>query len=118
MQTMSATTCTASIQMETYRISRSGQTSSPTIISRRTQTSPGEVFADVAAGPLARQRDMRENSDFIRVAVLEMAMRKNGKLDDQKPGRARWALPPRKPSTKPYVIGQNGIPVRWVAVTY
>lgn len=118
VQTMSATTCTASIQMETYRISRSGQTSSPTIISRRTQTSPGDVFADVAAGPLARQRDMRENSDFIRVAVLEMAMRKKGKLDDQKPGRARWALPPRKPSTKPYEIGQNGIPVRWVAVTY
>jgi hypothetical protein len=118
MQTMSATTCTASIQMETYRISRSGQTSSPTVISRRTQTSPGDVFADVAAGPLARQRDMRENSDFIRVAVLEMAMRKRGKLDDQKPGRARWALPPRKPSTKPYEIGQNGIPVRWVAVTY
>lgn len=117
-QTMSATPCTASIQMETYKISRSGQSSSPSVISRRTQTTPEDAFADVAAGPLARQRDMRENSDFIRVAVLEMAMRKKGKLDDQKPGRARWALPPRKPSTKPYEIGQNGIPVRWVAVTY
>lgn len=117
-QTMSAATCTASIQMETYKVSRSGPTSSPIIISRRTQTPPGGAFDDVAAGPLARQRDMRENSDFIRVAVLEMAMRKKGKLDDQKPGRARWALPPRKPSTKPYEIGQNGIPVRWVAVTY
>jgi hypothetical protein len=117
-QTMSATKCTASIQMETYKISRSGQSSSLSVISRRTQPTPEDVFADVAAGPLARQRDMRENSDFIRVAVLEMAMRKNGKLDDQKPGRARWALPPRKPSTKPYEVGQNGIPVRWVAVTY
>lgn len=110
--------CTTSIQMETYKISRSAQSSTLSIISRRTQTTPEEVFADVATGPLARQRDMRENSDFIRVAVLEMAMRRKGKLDDQKPGRARWALPPRKPSTKPYKIGQNGVPVRWVAVTY
>jgi hypothetical protein len=117
-QTMSSTICTASIQMQTYRISRSGPGLSPSVISRRTQMTAEDAFADVAAGPLARQRDMRENSDFIRVAVLEMAMRKQGKLDDQKPGRARWALPPRKPSTKPYEIGQNGIPVRWVAVTY
>jgi hypothetical protein len=116
-QTMSAPRCTTSIQMQTYKISRSSQSSTLSIISRRTQTTPEEVFADVATGPLARQRDMRENSDFIRVAVLEMAMRRKGKLDDQKPGRARWALPPRKPSTKPYEIGQNGVPVRWVAVT-
>jgi len=67
---------------------------------------------------LARQRDMRENSDFIRVAVMEMLMRKKGKLDDHKPGRARWALPPRKPPTKPYEIGSNGVPVRWIAVTH
>lgn len=117
-QTMSSNICTASIQMQTYKVSSSGQGSSPSVISRRTETTSEDVYADVAAGPLARQRDMRENSDFIRVAVLEMAMRKKGKLDDQKPGRARWALPPRKPSTKPYEIGHNGIPVRWVAVTY
>jgi hypothetical protein len=60
---------------------------------------------------------MRENSDFIRIAVMEMAMRKKGKLDDQKPGRARWALPPRQSPTKPYEIGENGVPVRWIAVT-
>ena len=117
-QTMSTVTCTASIQMQTYKISHPAQSTTPSVISRRTQSAPEDTFADAAAGPLARQRDMRENSDFIRVAVLEMAMRKKGKLDDQKPGRARWALPPRKPSTKPYEIGQNGIPVRWVAVTY
>ena len=116
-QTMGSTICTASIQMQTYRVSRSGQGSSPNVISRRTQATQEDAYTDVAAGPLARQRDMRENSDFIRVAVLEMAMRKKGKLDDQKPGRARWALPPRKPSTKPYEISQSGIPVRWVAVT-
>ncbi|PSS12954.1 hypothetical protein M430DRAFT_76825, partial [Amorphotheca resinae ATCC 22711] len=118
MQTMSATKCTASIQMQTYKVSRSAKSTSPSVISRRTQTTPEEVFGDAAVGPLARQRDMRENSDFIRIAVMEMAMRRNGKLDDQKPGRARWALPPRQPSTKPYEIGENGVPVRWVAITH
>ena len=117
-QTMSATKCTASIQMQTYKVSRAGKSTSPSVISRRTQTAPEDVFADVATGPVARQRDMRENSDFIRIAVMEMAMRKKGKLDDQKPGRARWALPPRKPSTKPYEIGADGVPVRWIAVTH
>jgi len=116
-QTMSATKCTASIQMQTYKISRAAKSTSPSVISRRTQTTPEEVFAAVAAGPVARQRDMRENSDFIRIAVMEMAMRKRGKLDDQKPGRARWALPPRKLATKPYQIGEDGVPVRWIAVT-
>lgn len=114
---MSTTKCTASIQMQTYKISRSGKSPPPIIISRRTLPTAEEVFADVSAGPVARQRDMRENSDFIRIAVMEMAMRKNGKLDDQKPGRARWALPPRKPATKPYEIGANGVPTRWIAVT-
>jgi hypothetical protein len=59
---------------------------------------------------------MRENSDFIRIAVMEMAMRKRGKLDDQRPGRARWALPARKTSTVPYQIGPDGVPIRWVAI--
>jgi hypothetical protein len=116
-QTMSATKCTASIQMQTYKVSRSGRSTSPNVISRRTQSAPEDTFAEVATGPVARQRDMRENSDFIRIAVMEMAMRKKGKLDDQKPGRARWALPPRKPPTKPYEISENGVPVRWIALT-
>lgn len=116
-QTMSATKCTASIQMRTYKISRAAKSTSPSVISRRTQATPEEVFADVAAGPVARQRDMRENSDFIRIAVMEMAMRKRGKLDDQKPGRARWALPPRKLATTPYQVGEDGVPLRWIAVT-
>jgi len=116
-QTMGATKCTASIQMQTYKVSRAGKSTSPSVISRRTQPTPEEVFADMSAEPVARQRDMRENSDFIRIAVMEMAMRRNGKLDDQKPGRARWALPPRKSSTTPYEIGENGVPARWIAVT-
>ena len=68
--------------------------------------------------PGPRQREMRENPDFIRIAVMEMAMRRQGKLDDQRPGRARWALPPRKTSANPYVIGEDGVPARWVATTY
>ncbi|KAG4431796.1 hypothetical protein IFR05_012717 [Cadophora sp. M221] len=116
-QTLNSTTCTASIQMQTYKVSRSSKGTSPIVISRRTQPTTAEDVAEVAAGPLARQRDMRENSDFIRVAVMEMLMRKKGKLDDQKPGRARWALPPRKPPTKPYEISEDGVPVRWIAVT-
>ncbi|KAL2075320.1 hypothetical protein VTL71DRAFT_263 [Oculimacula yallundae] len=115
-QTMKSTTCTASIQMQTYKISHPARGTSPTVISRRTQPTTEDV-AEVSAGPLARQRDMRENSDFIRVAVMEMLMRKKGKLDDQKPGRARWALPPRKPPTKPYEISENGVPTRWIAIT-
>lgn len=116
-QTMSSTStqCTASIQMQTYNVSRSKKGASPSVISRRTTTQEAPV--EVAANPLARQRDMRENSDFIRIAVMEMLMRKKGKLDDQKPGRAKWALPPRKPPTKPYERAANGVPVRWIAVT-
>jgi hypothetical protein len=67
--------------------------------------------------PGPRQREMRENSDFIRIAVMEMAMRRRGKLDDQRPGRARWALPPRKVSTRPYEIGTDGVPARWIPTT-
>ncbi|RFU34930.1 hypothetical protein B7463_g1410, partial [Scytalidium lignicola] len=116
-QSAIASTCTASIQMQTYKVSRSGKSTSPAVISRRTVSTPEDASPDTAAEPVARQRDMRENSDFIRIAVMEMAMRKKGKLDDQKPGRARWALPPRLPPTKPYAIGDDGIPVRWIAIT-
>ncbi|KAH8668219.1 hypothetical protein BGZ60DRAFT_356736, partial [Tricladium varicosporioides] len=115
-QTMPATKCTASIQMETYKVSRSAKGVSHNVISRRTQSTE-DALAEVV-GPVARQREMRENSDFIRIAVMEMAMRKKGKLDDQKPGRAKWALPPRKAPTKSYAIGEDGIPVRWISQVY
>ncbi|CAG8956187.1 hypothetical protein HYFRA_00012104 [Hymenoscyphus fraxineus] len=111
-QTMPATKCTASIQMETYKVSRSARGTSPSVISRRTQIT--EDIIEIP-GPVPRQREMRENSDFIRIAVMEMAMRRKGKLDDQKPGRAKWALPPKKESTKKYQIGKDGVPLRWIA---
>ncbi|TVY21810.1 hypothetical protein LARI1_G000186 [Lachnellula arida] len=86
---------------------------SPSVISRRSQSNEDD-FAQVA-GPVARQREIRENSDFLRIAVMEMAMRKNGKLDDRKPGRAIWALPAREAPTKAYERGKDGVPLRWVA---
>jgi hypothetical protein len=122
---------TASIQMQTYKVQRQKRAASPA--GRIPRPSLGISGADSGAilggadknsaslefplpGP--RQREMRENSDFIRIAVMEMAMRKRGKLDDERPGRARWALPPRKTSGKPYEIREDGVPARWVAVTY
>lgn len=111
---------TASIQMQTYKVHRSRSSSS----SGRPPRSYGdphhargkEAAFSFPTGP--RQREMRENPDFIRVAVMEMAMRKSGKLDEQRPGRARWALPPRKTSTTPYEVGADGVPARWIPVTH
>lgn len=122
-------TFTASIQMQTYKVQRS-RSAPPTGSSRiqismsprssrgNSQSRGKEAALSFPTGSGPRQREMRENSDFIRVAVMEMAMRKSGKLDDQRPGRARWALPPRKLSSKPYEVGSNGVPARWVSVTY
>ena len=45
---------------------------------------------------LPKQREPRENSDFLRVIVLEMNMRKVGKLGEGSPGRARLWLPARQ----------------------
>ncbi|KAH8880403.1 hypothetical protein GQ53DRAFT_601760, partial [Thozetella sp. PMI_491] len=112
---------TASIQMQTYKVQRSR--SAPP--AARTPYGPGGSSSQTSPSPKPpleypmpspRQREMRENSDFIRIAVMEMAMRKRGKLDDQRPGRARWALPPRKASTTPYQVGADGVPARWVSI--
>jgi hypothetical protein len=127
-----ARTFTASIQMQTYKVHRSRSTppsasrnhsttsSSPTTAQttpyKPLPTLPGQTAFCYPPG-IMRQREMRENSDFIRIAVMEMAMRKHGKLDDLRPGRARWALPPRKPNAKSYEIGADGVPARWVPLT-
>lgn len=108
---------TASIQMQTYRVHRK-RPSPPPSTSTSTASKPQPVCGTIddrqAPGP--RQRELRENSDFIRIAVMEMAMRRVGKLDDRKPGRARLALPPRK-AGKAYAIGADGVPARWVGIT-
>jgi hypothetical protein len=119
----------ASIQMQTYKVQRS-RSASPSARSPYPSPTPQSPSPSNAGPtlprasstppplPHMRQREIRENSDFIRIAVMEMAMRKRGKLDDQQPGRARWALPPRKTSSKPYEIGANGVPSRWIPVSH
>ncbi|KAK2604943.1 hypothetical protein N8I77_007833 [Diaporthe amygdali] len=117
-------TFTASIQMQTYKVHRSrsapagsrAQNAAPRSSNGEQPARGKEAGFSFSPGP--RQREMRENSDFIRIAVMEMAMRRSGKLDEQRPGRARWALPPRKTSTKLYETGADGVPARWVSVTY
>ncbi|KAH7038082.1 uncharacterized protein B0I36DRAFT_372281 [Microdochium trichocladiopsis] len=108
---------TASIQMQTYKVQRSkngvaGSSKSSSAASTSSKTSPALVFL-----PGPRQREVRENSDFIRIAVLEHLMRRSGKFDEQREGHARWVLPARKMSSKPYEIGPNGVPVRWLPLS-
>jgi hypothetical protein len=84
---------------------------------RTTTSTPTTTPAPLPLPPSLRPREPRENPAFIRIAVLEMAMRRAGKLDEKNPGRARWALPPRKIPAKPYVVGEAaGVPARCVAL--
>ncbi|RVD88587.1 uncharacterized protein DFL_002767 [Arthrobotrys flagrans] len=83
----------ASIQLETYK---------RTII-----TPPPEV-------PVTRNREVRENSDFLRVIVLEMNMRRQGKLSDTSQGKARFVLPPRQ-STKLRPLGDAA---HWTPISF
>ncbi|KAG8407532.1 hypothetical protein J3458_020284 [Metarhizium acridum] len=123
-----AGTFSASIQMQTYKVQRSQSAppsprtpytaGNPSKSASAPNQHPGRPGQQAFAVPSMRQREMRENPDFIRIAVMEMAMRRRGKLDNQKPGRARWALPPRKTSLKPYEVGSNGVPARWVPLPH
>ncbi|KAL6850777.1 hypothetical protein ACO1O0_007903 [Amphichorda felina] len=113
----------ASIQMQTYKVQRSklgsAEDQHPRSSPQSTSQGPPASEPQTAQSmpPAMRQREMRENSDFIRIAVMEMAMRRRGKLDDKRPGRARWALPPRRMPTTPYEIGPNGVPARWRSIS-
>ena len=114
--------CKASIQLQTYRRKKGGseKASSPPIFISHQQA------LDVADGvphvSLPRQREPRENSNFLRVIVLEMNMRKVGKLSDASPGRARLWLPARESGkTASEVEGERherkgGTPKRWAGI--
>jgi len=68
--------------------------------------------------PMQRQREPRENSDFLRVIVLEMNMRRKGKLDAKSLGRARVWLPPRKGGDKVEELSTGkDVPKRWVGIS-
>ncbi|KAI9774758.1 MAG: hypothetical protein M1839_001625 [Geoglossum umbratile] len=112
--------CTASIQLQTYRVSRpSKRASSSPIVSRRSgQRGDDDPFAQPAStGPIPRQREVRENSDFLRVIVLEMNMRREGKLSDKAQGKAKFVLPPRQPCNR-YVLEDGVVPLRWTPTLY
>ncbi|MCJ1281536.1 hypothetical protein MMC26_000856 [Xylographa opegraphella] len=106
----------ASIQLQTYQrpVTPSKNATSPPIF----MPSSKDAFANdalVEAHSSSRQREPRENSDFLRVIVLEMNMRKAGKLNEAATGRARIWLPPRQIGRQ-QDLGGKGVPRRWVGV--
>jgi hypothetical protein len=96
------------IQMQTYSRGRRRGGGS-----KRGTPSPSSEAGRALLGPeSARQREVRENSDFLRVVVLEMNMRRQGKLET---GRAKIWLPPREVS--PFSAKTGKVPKRWVGVS-
>lgn len=111
------TKCTTSIQLQTYQ--RKGPSSknatSPAIFAPSI-LGPSEGRSTPTQNPLpSRQREPRENSNFLRVIVLEMNMRKAGKMEDAAPGKARIWLPPRH-SARHEEPELSTIPRRWSAI--
>lgn len=121
-----------SIQMQTYRRSggRSNRKRAFHLAGAGGRGNRPCCPFDPEISPMSRQREPRENSDFLRVVVLEMNMRRSGKLRNDIPPRARVWLPPRKNSQPrcPYNDyfyddfeeedeDENGIPSRWIGIT-
>jgi hypothetical protein len=109
------------IQMQTYTRKIPSRSSSK---NRATTNTGPAVVVDVYETPefplLPRQREPRENSDFLRVIVLEMNMRRSGKLDAKSAGHARVWLPPRKCLALGRARGVSSretVPERWMGVS-
>lgn len=83
--------CTGAIQMQTY------STSHKPNLDAGSDGRDASGAVPHASSPAARPREVRENGDFLRVIVLEMNMRRGGKLSDTAHGKAKLALPPRQP---------------------
>jgi len=117
--------CSASIQMQTYRRSGCNGDKGPQFSSRGGGDHNQQFYPiDSEVPPITRQREPRENSDFLRMVVLEMNMRRSGKLRDDIPIRAKIWLPPRKMSaTRSSNLGPYGytedsaVPERWAGVS-
>lgn len=123
--------CPVSIQMQTYRRS-GGRSSRKRAFHLAGSGARGNRKCcpfDPEISPMWRQREPRENSDFLRVIVLEMNMRRSGKLRNDIPPRARVWLPPRKGNQPRYAHNdyyfddyeedeeENAIPSRWIGIT-
>lgn len=100
---------TPMIQMQTYSRNRRKTKRAASPAAPDPQSEAGRALL---AASSVRQREPRENSDFLRIVVLEMNMRREGKLET---GRARIWLPPRKVSSSPEEEGR--VPRRWVGVS-
>jgi hypothetical protein len=88
------------IQMQTYSSRGARSSSSRQRSSGSRATDPlSEAGRAMNASSSIRQREPRENSDFLRIIVMEMNMRREGKLDPKAMGRARVWLPPRQLDT-------------------
>lgn len=61
-----------------------------------------------------RPRELRENPDFLRMVVMEMNMKRSGKLEM---GKARIWLPPRQVGGMDLDDGEGKVPRRWVGQT-
>ncbi|RAL00897.1 uncharacterized protein BO80DRAFT_434967 [Aspergillus ibericus CBS 121593] len=117
--------CPVSVQMQTYhRSGRRGSRRSGFHLARSEGRDKQLLPFDPEIPPMSRQREPRENSDFLRMVVLEMNMRRSGKLRDDIPTRARIWLPPRKGSQGRYMRyeyyedeDENAVPSRWVGVS-
>ncbi len=108
--------CTAMIQMQTYERTTKPSRKRSAVNSRQEDRGGREgIVLDTQPvfRPFTRQREVRENSDFMRVVVLELNMKRVGKLKFEAEGHARISLPPRLPCKK-YSIEDNGVPTRWV----
>ncbi|KAE8372643.1 hypothetical protein BDV26DRAFT_273714 [Aspergillus bertholletiae] len=126
-ENLDASHCPVSVQMQTYRRSgKQGSRKSRFHLSGSKGRSRYSSSFDPEAPPMSRQREPRENSDFLRMVVLEMNMRRSGKLRDDIPTRARVWLPPRKgnqPRPNPYDFyddedeEEHAIPSRWVGIS-
>ena len=105
--------CTASIQLQTYqRTSKpSDRASSPPVFVSGRLVDPSAV-ANVI--PVVRQRETRENGDFLRQVVMEMNMRRSGKFSEAAPWRARAWLPARQPPNRTETDRKPGTSHRWV----
>ena len=114
--------CPVSIQMQTYhRSGGHGKKKGNFHVS----SLDSDLLYDPEIPPMARQREPRENSDFLRMVVLEMNMRRNGKLRDDVPPRAKIWLPPRKGGSHRLLSfsgyggadDENTVPTRWIGVS-
>ena len=111
--------CTFSIQLQTYRRSTGASkkaTAPPVFVSHCVDgREAGTEAAHAATAPDIRQREPRENSDFLRIIVMEMNMRREGKLADNAKGKARLWLPPRAACQR-QPRHHRDVPRRWISL--